>query len=57
MASAPVQWMPGGHSLMLARPQGQADVLTYLAAGKEFMAHVEDRWRRFTFPASQPPRR
>ncbi len=48
VASAPVQWMPGGHSWMLARPQGQADVLTYLAAGKEFMAHVEDRWRRFT---------
>ena len=43
---APVQWVPGGHSWMLARPQGQSDILTHLAAGKEFMAHVEDRWRQ-----------
>jgi pimeloyl-ACP methyl ester carboxylesterase len=47
-ARAPVQWMPGGHSWMLARPQGQSDVLTHLAAGKEFMARVESRWRRLT---------
>jgi pimeloyl-ACP methyl ester carboxylesterase len=47
-ARAPVQWVPGGHSWMLARPQGQSDILTHLAAGKEFMARVEDRWRRLT---------
>ena len=47
-ARAPVQWMPGGHSWMLARPQGQSDILTHLAAGKEFMARIEDRWRRLT---------
>jgi len=48
VAHAPVQWMPGGHSWMLARPQGQSDILTHLAAGKEFMANVEDRWRECT---------
>jgi pimeloyl-ACP methyl ester carboxylesterase len=46
VARAPVQWVPGGHSWMLARPQGQADILTHLARGKEFMVNVEDRWRR-----------
>jgi pimeloyl-ACP methyl ester carboxylesterase len=46
-AHTAVQWMPGGHSWMLARPQGQSDILTHLAAGKEFMARVESRWRRF----------
>jgi pimeloyl-ACP methyl ester carboxylesterase len=48
LAHAPVQWMPGGHSWMLARPQGQSDILTHLVAGKEFMAHVEQRWQQFT---------
>jgi pimeloyl-ACP methyl ester carboxylesterase len=48
VARAPVQWVPGGHSWMLARPQGQADLLLHLAAGKEFMAGVESRWRQFT---------
>jgi pimeloyl-ACP methyl ester carboxylesterase len=47
-ARAPVQWVPGGHSWMLARPQGQSDILTHLAAGKEFMARVEGRWRQLT---------
>jgi hypothetical protein len=47
-ARAPVQWVPGGHSWMLARPQGQSDILTHLAAGKEFMAKVENRWRQLT---------
>jgi pimeloyl-ACP methyl ester carboxylesterase len=45
-ARAPVQWVPGGHSWMLARPQGQSDILTHLPAGKEFMARVENRWRQ-----------
>jgi hypothetical protein len=48
VARAPVQWVPGGHSWMLARPQGQSDILTHLATGKEFMANVENRWRQFT---------
>ena len=39
---------PGGHSWMLARPQGQADILTHLVQGEEFMAQVEDRWRQLT---------
>jgi pimeloyl-ACP methyl ester carboxylesterase len=48
VARAPVQWVPGGHSWMLARPQGQSDILSYLASGKEFMSNVEQRWRLFT---------
>ena len=48
IARSPVLWVPGGHSWMLARPQGQSDILTHLAVGKEFMARVEDRWRRLT---------
>ena len=55
VARAPVQWVPGGHSWMLARPQGQSDILTHLAAGKEFMARVENRWRQLT-ARSQAPR-
>jgi pimeloyl-ACP methyl ester carboxylesterase len=48
IARAPVQWVPGGHSWMLARPQGQADILTYVPSGREFKARMEDRWRQFT---------
>ena len=48
VARAPVQWVPGGHSWMLARPQGQSDILLHLATGQEFMADVEKRWRQFT---------
>jgi hypothetical protein len=33
---------------MLARPQGQSDILLHLASGKAFMSAVEDRWRQFT---------
>ena len=44
-ARTPVQWVPGGHSWMLARPQGQADVLNYLDSGRRFVRQVEDRWR------------
>ena len=40
---------PGGHSWMLARPQGQADVLTHLARGqRKFIAQVEARWRQLS---------
>ncbi len=46
VARAPVLWVPGGHSWMLARPQGQADILTHVARGREFMEHVDDRRRQ-----------
>ncbi len=44
-ARTTVQWVPGGHSWMLARPQGQADVLTHIPSGHRFVQEVEDRWR------------
>jgi len=55
-ARTDVQWLPGGHSWMLARPKGQADVLRYLPSGRRFIRQVEDRWRDFdaadrSFPA------
>jgi len=42
-ANVPIQWVPGGHSWMLARPQGQADVLTKLESGRRFLARIEAR--------------
>ena len=48
IARSPVLWVPGGHSWMLARPQGQADILTHLVRGREFVAQVESRWRQLT---------
>ncbi len=48
IARSPVIWVPGGHSWMLARPQGQADILTHLVQGKEFRTQVDDRWRQLT---------
>jgi hypothetical protein len=45
-ADTEVQWVPGGHSWMLARPQGQADVLTHIPSGQRFVHEVEDRWRQ-----------
>jgi pimeloyl-ACP methyl ester carboxylesterase len=47
-ARTPVQWVPGGHSWMLARPQGQADVLSRLGTGKEFVGRIEDRWHHLS---------
>ncbi len=44
-SGVPVQWVPGGHSWMLARPQGQADVLSYVPSGQRFLEAVEERWR------------
>lgn len=40
---APLQWVPGGHSWMLPRPRGQADVLRYLPTGRAFLADVMER--------------
>jgi pimeloyl-ACP methyl ester carboxylesterase len=45
-ARTQIQWVPGGHSWMLARPQGQSDVLARLSSGRRFTRQVEDRWRR-----------
>lgn len=42
-ARTTVQWVPGGHSWMLARPRGQADVLTRLDSGRRFLAQVDAR--------------
>jgi pimeloyl-ACP methyl ester carboxylesterase len=38
-----VVWVPGGHSWMLPRPKGQADVLIHLDPGRRFVASVEQR--------------
>jgi pimeloyl-ACP methyl ester carboxylesterase len=35
-----VVWVPGGHSWMLPRPQAQADILRYLAQGRQFMDEI-----------------
>jgi hypothetical protein len=43
-----IQWVPGGHSWMLARPQGQADMLTLTRRGRQFVTQVGDRWRRIS---------
>lgn len=40
-----VVWVPGGHSWMLPRPQGQADILTHLPQGRAFVAAVDSRHR------------
>ena len=54
-AARPVEWVPGGHSWMLARPQGQSDILLHLFSGKEFLADVEKRWRQFTARTTRCP--
>ncbi|MDA8280741.1 MAG: alpha/beta fold hydrolase [Actinomycetota bacterium] len=52
LAGRKVVWVPGGHSWMLPRPQGQADVLSHLPAGQEFLAEITERWRTsFSAPA------
>ena len=48
VSRTPVLWVPGGHSWMLARPQGQADILTHLVRGQEFQEQVATRWRQVT---------
>jgi len=45
LSGAKVQWVPGGHSWMLGRPQGQSEVLRHLDAGLRFLEEVESRWR------------
>jgi pimeloyl-ACP methyl ester carboxylesterase len=36
-------WVPGGHSWMLPRPKGQADVLVHLDQGRRFVERVQRR--------------
>lgn len=43
LANCEVVWVPGGHSWMLPRPQGQADVLRFVPAGRDFAAKVLER--------------
>ena len=38
-----IQWVPGGHSWMLARPAGQRDILRHLPSGKAFLDDIELR--------------
>jgi pimeloyl-ACP methyl ester carboxylesterase len=62
VARAPVVWVPGGHSWMLARPQGQADILTHVTRGQKFMEQLHARWRQLVpreqgFAAPDPAER
>jgi pimeloyl-ACP methyl ester carboxylesterase len=43
VAGMDVHWVPGGHSWMLARPSGQADVLTQMPWGRRFVDEVAQR--------------
>jgi pimeloyl-ACP methyl ester carboxylesterase len=43
LTGAPLQWVPGGHSWMLPRPQGQADVLCFLPRGQRFVEQLTKR--------------
>jgi pimeloyl-ACP methyl ester carboxylesterase len=43
LAGVEVQWVPGGHSWMLARPGGQADLLEHTDAGRTFTAALAAR--------------
>jgi pimeloyl-ACP methyl ester carboxylesterase len=49
-AGVEIQWVPGGHSWMLARPSGLSDLLTHVPSGIEFAQRLEAR-------AAQGPRR
>jgi len=48
LAGTPVHWVPGGHSWMVARPQGQADLLSFMEWGTAFRERVDERWRERT---------
>ena len=42
-AGIDVQWVPGGHSWMLARPSGMSDLLTYVPSGISFNERLNER--------------
>jgi pimeloyl-ACP methyl ester carboxylesterase len=48
-AGTEVVWVPGGHSWMVARPSGQADILRYVESGRRFVADLERR-RHLSLP-------
>jgi len=50
-----IVWVPGGHSWMLPRPQGQVDILRHLRRGREFVADVLDRRRALLAAPSSTP--
>jgi pimeloyl-ACP methyl ester carboxylesterase len=52
-----VIWVPGGHSWMLPRPKGQADVLAHLPSGQRFLAEVERRRHALARSAAPAARR
>lgn len=43
LSGSDLVWVPGGHSWMLPRPQGQSDILRHLRAGREFLGRVNVR--------------
>jgi pimeloyl-ACP methyl ester carboxylesterase len=43
VADVDVHWVPGGHSWMLARPSGQADVLSRVPWGRAFLETINER--------------
>ena len=45
LTGTPVQWVPGGHSWMLPRPQAQSDILRFLPTGRDFLDAVLQRAR------------
>ncbi len=45
VAGVPIQWVPGGHSWMLARPSGQSDLLTIVPSGVSFNETILKRAR------------
>ncbi len=47
LADEEILWVPGGHSWMLPRPQGQGDVLRYLDRGKAFVERMAERQQEF----------
>jgi pimeloyl-ACP methyl ester carboxylesterase len=42
-AGIEIQWVPGGHSWMLARPSGLSDLLTHVPSGVEFKERLDAR--------------
>ncbi len=50
-AGVSVQWVPGGHSWMLARPSGMSDLLTHVPSGEAFLDVITTRWRGTELPA------
>lgn len=51
-AGLDIQWVPGGHSWMLARPSGQADLLSEVPSGIEFNERLNQR----SFALAQRPK-